>query len=372
MPSSNKTDEVRPEGGWSSSELTSRARSIPSLDGLRALAIALVLLAHLGEDRVTNARLSAYLFELGQVGVSLFFVISGFLITFLLEKEKTLTKSIDLKVFYIRRTFRIFPPFYVYLAIVLILWAFGFQENWPSIIASATYTWNYYLKSHGALLSSTSSLSLEEQFYLLWPFCMKAMRLRDARRLAVLLILLMPFSRALTGYFFPAVHASGKVSIMLHSRLDTLMFGCLLALLWRSERFSHFTKHALRPWSLQASWIAALIVLPLGTLFLGIAYRLVYLSLLGVALTWMLIYVVRRPTTLAGRFLNWAPIKYVGVLSYSLYLYQQMFTGFFFRNVPLNLVCAFGAAICSYYCVEKPSLGLRDRILHQRRVESRA
>ena len=253
----------------------------------------------------------------------------------------------------------------MYLLIVLGLWFFGVAEDWKSVLASATYTWNYYPHALGGLLESTWSLSLEEQFYLFWPFCLKFMKLRHVRWLALGLIVLMPFSRVATFLLFPGAHAAGKISGMLHTRLDTMMFGCVLALCWRSERFKGLAHRLLAPWTFQFAWLAAFVALPMLALYLGSAYKFCYLTLSAMALTWVLLYVVRRPTRFAGRFLNAPPLRYVGIVSYSLYLYQQMFTGYFTKNLLLNLAGMSVATLLSYYLVEKPSLVLRDRVLRR-------
>ncbi len=353
------------DGEAGSTSAITHSRSIPSLDGLRAAAILLVIVAHCWENVVKVHRVGAYLFELGAAGVYLFFIVSGFLITFLLIQEKTSSGNVNLKSFYFRRTLRIFPPFYAYLVVVVILGAFGIQENWGSLLAAATYTSNYYLPPIGGLLAATWTLSLEEQFYLCWPLCVKSLTLEKARMLTVCLILLMPFSRALTAYFFPALHAMGRVSGMLQTRLDTLMFGCLLALLLRDRKWTDSLRKALRPWNFQLALAMAFIVLPVLHGYLGIVYRFFYLTLNGIALTWTIVYVVLKPETLAGRILNLRPIKYVGVLSYGIYLYQQVFVTIRLSFL-LVFICSFGAAVCSYYLVERPALRLRDRVLQRR------
>jgi len=146
----------------------STSRSIPSLDGLRAASVAVVIVGHSlaylhGEaNRFPYLQLS----ELGQSGVDAFFVISGFLITYLLLKEKDATGTISLRNFYFRRFFRIFPPFYAYLAVVGILWVAGLaRQDVRAFLSAATYTWNYAPHATSWLLAHTWSLSLEEQFY---------------------------------------------------------------------------------------------------------------------------------------------------------------------------------------------------------------
>jgi peptidoglycan/LPS O-acetylase OafA/YrhL len=141
---------------------------IPSLDGIRAVAVALVLACHYGNDFGISD-----FFNVGDLGVRIFFVISGFLITSLLLKELKQAGSIDLKRFYFRRTLRIFPPFYFYLGAMLALSALGLCNlTFRGALPAFTYTSNYWTEWNlsGFVTSHSWSLATEEQFYLIWPF----------------------------------------------------------------------------------------------------------------------------------------------------------------------------------------------------------
>src|SRR5579862_2112977 len=128
-----------------SASVASASRSIPSLDGLRACSVAMVIVSHYlayGSDpRFRFPKIS----WLGFSGVDVFFVISGFLITGLLVRESDKTGNISLRNFYFRRFFRIFPPFYVFMLVIAILWAKGIVTTTvPAFVSAATYTSNYW------------------------------------------------------------------------------------------------------------------------------------------------------------------------------------------------------------------------------------
>src|SRR5579872_915461 len=139
---------------------------IPSLDGLRAISIALVFLGHIVATRGAPQALNPFI-HVGNLGVKVFFVISGFLITTLLLKEYSRTGRVSLRGFYTRRTLRIFPAFYTYVGIIIILHLLGFvalREN--DLIHAITYTMNYQVTREWEL-NHLWSLAVEEQFYLL-------------------------------------------------------------------------------------------------------------------------------------------------------------------------------------------------------------
>jgi peptidoglycan/LPS O-acetylase OafA/YrhL len=297
---------------------------------------------------------------LGQSGVDVFFVISGFLITYLLLKEFEATGTIRLKMFYLRRSFRIFPPFYAYLAVVGILWIVGLDpQDVRNFISAATYTWDYQPHAAGYLLAHTWSLSLEEQFYLLWPPCLVLLGKKRSTYLALSVILLSPVSRGLTYVLAPSVR--GNEGIMLHTRLDTLMFGCAMALLWKEARFNRLVEKLLHPALFAFSIFYISILAPCLSARFDARYDwTIGYTLRGLLISIVLLYVVRKPISFPGRMLNLGPVRHIGIISYSLYLWQQMFTGPHSLLFPLNLILIWACAELSYWLVERPSYRLRD------------
>jgi peptidoglycan/LPS O-acetylase OafA/YrhL len=341
------------------------SRSIPSLDGLRAISVMMVISAHMNAPLtrlIPSLPFWLYL-DWGALGVQVFFVISGFLITHLLLKELSATGTVRLRRFYFRRALRIFPPFYLYLAVALALTLAGFfPGSGRAFVVAGTYTWNY-LGGGSDLLEHTWSLSLEEQFYLLWPAALLYFGPRKSATLAVWVIVLSPLSRIVTYYAAP--HHRALLNAMLHTGLDSIMVGCLLALLWRNERFNAWVETWVRGPVVLLATVVVFILAPIGPeyRFQG-RYSLVFgYSLNAVCLALILVYLVRNPKSVVGRVMNTPALRHLGVISYSVYLWQQLFTGanalkFFPWSLPAILACA----ELSYWLVERPSLRLRDRL----------
>jgi peptidoglycan/LPS O-acetylase OafA/YrhL len=183
---------------------SSQAPRIPSLDGIRALSIYLVLLAHLkGTAGFPIANGRSTIGDIGELGVRIFFVISGFIITKLLLQELEQSGAISLRRFYLRRTLRIFPASYCYLAVIGLISAFGFLSVTGSDLRNgAVYLMNY-AKTRSWSVGHMWSLSVEEQFYLLWPAVVCAFGRIRAMQAAALLVVLAPVSRVVIWYAFP-------------------------------------------------------------------------------------------------------------------------------------------------------------------------
>lgn len=189
-----------------SSRMTlARNPRIPSLDGLRAISITMVLAGHAasGISVLRDHPLLSYTLFNGNRGVSVFFVISGFLITSLLLEEQGLTGRISLRNFYVRRAFRILPPFWVFLIGVVLFWKLGvFATQWHYLAVSFTFLRDYIAGDWWT--GHSWSLSVEEQFYLLWPATLVLIGRRKSLWLASLLIFAAPVTRVLSHLFVTA------------------------------------------------------------------------------------------------------------------------------------------------------------------------
>jgi peptidoglycan/LPS O-acetylase OafA/YrhL len=342
---------------------------LPSLDGLRAVSICMVVIGHCsGTVTALNHSASVVLafLGLGRLGVSIFFVISGFLITTLLVREQHTMHSINLKDFYIRRAFRIFPGFYAYWLVALGLTLLGYTHlSHSDLISAAVYIWNY-VPRHVCnwCLGHTWSLSVEEQFYLLWPLILKFFGPKRGKWTALAVVLVAPLIRVASYFFLPSTRP--RIPIMLHTRADSLMIGAFLALVCLNEDHLNILKRMARSWAIPLAALCFVAIDTALTLHFKGAYVIsVEYSLQNLAIALLIAHVVFYDKTITGRILNNRVVVHVGVISYSLYLWQQLFlttsnttfTGMF----PWNIVCAFLVAELSYYLLEKPFLRWRKR-----------
>jgi peptidoglycan/LPS O-acetylase OafA/YrhL len=335
-------------------------RSIPSLDGLRAFAVVSVILGH-SEAKVLDSFPILTPFRHGEIGVALFFVISGFLFTHLLLKEQDETGHIHLQRFYLRRTLRIFPPFYAYVAVVAMLTAAGsFSVSGGAFLSALTYTWNF--NNHGDLwiFGHLWSLSLEEQFYLIWPTCLVHLSRRVILQGALIFFCLAPVGRIVVFLLVPNFQKSLHLTLFLLP--DHFLMGCLMALTSRKNAYEGLFRAVLRP---QYAMLATLYLLIAGPI-LNHHYRafrpIIGYSCEAVCIGIVLVYVVTRPTSWPGQFLNLRVVRHVGAISYSLYLWQQMFTGPETARggrFPINLLLILGCAELSYWLIERPSIRWR-------------
>ncbi|MCU1321250.1 MAG: acyltransferase 3 [Acidobacteriaceae bacterium] len=343
------------------------SRNIPSLDGLRALAILLVIFAHsswyLPASMTQNSIFQSVIGN-GYHGVAVFFVISGYLITTLLLREFSKTGTVSLKHFYFRRTMRIFPPFYFLLLVMGILWAAHIiPQDVRSFIASLTYTWAYYPSAHGYFITHTWSLSIEEQFYLIWPFVFVALHRRDRLiQASALMVVLMPLVRVLFYFVLPSLR--GHEFYMVQGWIDTMMVGCLLALLKHQGKWDQWQHKYVNGWTVSVMVFIAFYVNPMVTAALpkrpaGVFAIAISPTITAICIGGMLLFLIGTKNRVLLFLFNNRVIRHIGVLSYSLYLWQQMFMSQHLSLLPYGYLYALAAAEFSFWLVEKPSLSLR-------------
>ncbi|HET6841832.1 MAG TPA: acyltransferase [Candidatus Angelobacter sp.] len=345
---------------------------IPTLDGWRASAILGVILAHSlrGLSDTSLHGMTPDLVRLGQNGVSIFFGLSGFLISVRLLEEFQKTGSISLKRFYLRRAFRILPPALVYLVLLGALgWLVRLAIS-PGEWASSMFFARNYVPVGAGLGFYTEhfwSLAVEEHFYLLWPILLAALGQRQLRWIVPILIAAVSIWRNIEfhhGYLaalLPGVEPSQRTDV----RVDSLLCGCMVALLMQIPEFREWSKRILQ-WPVFMLLGGCYLALVMGWVNLHLS------ALLAASICPVLIVAtVLHPQNFAGRLLEWLPFRWIGRLSYSLYLWQQLFIiGFvkgassleWLQKFPVNLAALVLIALASYYLIERPLIRLGHRL----------
>lgn len=328
---------------------------IRGLDGLRALAIGMVLADHVVLSSAKSAGGESGP-ALGWLGVNIFFVISGFLITTLLLREQDRAGSFDLRRFYQRRALRILPVFYLYIGVMaLARWAGWLHFGWHELLAPSLFAGNL-ISRHSWVLGHFWSLSAEEQFYLLWPAVLLAAGRTRAGVIAAAVWLLSPL------WFLLCWHAGLPTLGTWFVEEQFIAAGCLLALLHGWLHQQGWYGSWLTPRALVALLpaVAVLTALARGTS----GGHLARLAMVPLALCLALLADVAMSAPAIGRRLDWAPLAWVGTLSYSLYVWQQPFlqagsgSGL---SALWNLLAAVAAACLSYYGWERYFIRLKRR-----------
>lgn len=343
---------------------------LPTLDGWRAIAIALVITDHAFNSSVCGAGSTTWCnaLKIGQTGVNLFFGISGYLITSRLLRERDLTGEISRSAFYIRRAFRILPAALTYLAGVALLAACGFiVVSRRELLGSLFFYRNYLGPQAGFYTTHFWSLSVEEHFYILWPSLLIALCLWVPRRAAA-----VTFGSAL------AIAAWRQVAL-LHSvvvtggldrnfnmrtdvRLDALLLGASAALaLWTSPALRRFVDSVRLGW-----WCCVAAIYVVVAAHFGLRPTVWEGALVPALLVWT----VAHPSSAVGRILERPVLRWVGRVSYSLYVWQQ----FFFppwtmaapwprlQRWPLAVPATLACATASYYLIERPMIKLGHQL----------
>ncbi|MHB8636570.1 MAG: acyltransferase family protein [Fimbriimonadaceae bacterium] len=339
---------------------------IPYLDGLRGYSILCVVVSHAGPSLPWPIHpVILVLFANADLGVRTFFVISGYLITALLLKERAAVARIDIGGFYRRRVARIFPVFYAYVAVIVILTVAGEALiGWPRFLAAATFTWNYGAvwwppgtgSVYDALLGHFWTLSLEEQFYLLMPVSLLVLGPGRLRGVVAVLLVIMPVVRLVSYFATPTLR--GQLGMMLHTGIDQIAWGCGLALVFEGpSRLKAYLARA-------GAWFPALLaaavfvvapVLAARVRGAGILFRpTIECASVALFLAWLL----AAPRPSLGRVLDFRPLVWLGLISYGLYIWQQVFLMFPGERpwipFPLNILAALVTAIISYFAIEQP------------------
>ncbi|HEY3823298.1 MAG TPA: acyltransferase [Bryobacteraceae bacterium] len=301
---------------------------LPGLDGWRAIAIFAVICSHDPDSHGIGFLNTWRMHQVGWAGVDLFFAISGLLICSRLLEEEQMNGRISLRGFYTRRVFRIFPAAYAFLAVCL---ALGFSHqipgSLPATLAAALMIRNYWgiysgVPPNELYTDHFWSLSVEEHFYLILPAVLVFVRRR---------ILLLAIMSAAAFSWFLLFIRYGKVTNSLSLsrtdlRLHGLLIPALLALVLARPGIRDFARRWVRPWF----WIALVCILGTTIHRLSLGLRI---GVVGICFPFLVLSTLLHPQSIACRILEWKPLRYVGRLSYGIYLWQQIFM---FRSAPIR------------------------------------
>jgi peptidoglycan/LPS O-acetylase OafA/YrhL len=340
---------------------------ISSLDGIRAVAFLIVFISHAGLRNLVP----------GGFGVTIFFCLSGFLITTLLRIEYERYGSIDLRAFYIRRSFRILPLLYLTLAFALLLGILGQASGEITVagVLSQVFHWsNYYLIAHGpdSVVAGTIvlwSLAVEEHFYLVFPLLFRFASKRFSRStqawiLACLCALCLVWRLIL---IFVLHRPDVRTELGTDTRFDGLLLGCLMAIV---------ANPALNDWPALSSKrirLAASLSIPVllfTFLYRNESFRATWrYSLQGIALLPLFVYAIRDRGSIVFRILNLRWMTMLGVLSYGLYLVHSVLLEWFTAHLHASKLAVGIVTFCSALAVakllqigiERPLLKFRKR-----------
>ena len=323
-----------------------RSRRVPLLDGIRGVAVLLVITSHALGPEVE---------PMGAVGVTVFFVLSGYLITTLLLEEQGLTGRISRPRFYARRARRLLPALGVLLSAELAWRVAADVSLTPTMIAGA-YGTNIALALglDASSLGHTWSLALEEQFYLLWPLLLPLLMRRrpmvtitcaaTASALGrVLLYLLAPWP---VSFFGPL------------TRADAILVGCAVAIAIRQ---------GWRPSKPRLAAGVGALLLAVSSATMGMPAAVVLIAPAAIATALLIAWATSGPADALASTLSWSPLRYTGRISYGLYLWHPLVLSLALdRHLPVlafTIVGSFSIATVSWLVVERPMLRVQPETL---------
>jgi peptidoglycan/LPS O-acetylase OafA/YrhL len=345
---------------------------VPALDGIRAISILMVIISHMAE----RGGFKYGKMVPGGMGVTVFFFISGYLITALLFKELYKTNTINFKAFFLRRILRLYPPLLLMLTILLsYILIIGKPIPYTEVFASLFYYENYFMvysavkdKYFGVIWS----LSIEEHFYLVWPvlFIVFNKSKKGFTALAVLLIIIPLICRLYIASQYDASKLSDLITYYLtHCRFDAIAFGCLSAVLLNYSSKEDYIKLTQYYFSIILAIILLLVSLTFRNEFFRQTYRY---TLQGIALFILLPGILspqKHVYTAVKNALSGNLIVFIGKLSYSIYLFHWVAIQVTPRLLPqkylwllVNIVITIVLSLFSYLIIEKPLMKFKNNI----------
>jgi len=321
------------------------SQRIPALDGWRGIAILLVLADH--TQAAFLGRYARPWTQTGQHGVTLFFVLSGFLIT------GKLLEGQSLRTFYIRRFFRLMPAAWSYLAFLgMVELLLHLRVVSLSGVVSCIFFFRNYSSSHLLATGHFWSLSMEEQFYLVWPCLLLLAGFKKARWVAVV----GAIACAVYRFLFWSHYSHQWLSFRTEVRCDALLVGCLLALLFHDAKLRAVITRASKYLALPALAVFAFCITQFP--WLPPLYE-------DVAIAILLAASVAYPHGVLARLMSLPPLAWLGLVSYSIYVWQQFFFKYRGADVTATMIAIMPIfALGSYHLIEKPCIRFGHRLTH--------
>lgn len=349
----------------------------PGLDGIRGIAILIVVLRHAAGQLVERLPPAIewhfYVFANGNLGVTIFFVLSGYLITLVLAREADSPLEVILKNFYFKRVLRIFPAFFFYLVVILALALLSkIQLNMNAWFAAFFFVMNYF---HGRpdshLVGHTWSLAVEEQFYIIWPlfFYWVTRKLDQRFKILIFLLACAPLVRALQRVatsIFDLNWIHWDLNSMFHTRYDSLLIGCVLALLIDNVKFQNWMrKYFSRDW-IYLFLVPCILLLPEVPLSQLKIKNFMFEDFFVLPIQNLLIACcIWRAYNYFGKILDFifcfGPLRYLGKISFSVYLWHLLFLNIEHFSIFFKLVFVILAGFFSYQFIERPFLKLKEK-----------
>jgi peptidoglycan/LPS O-acetylase OafA/YrhL len=337
--------------------MQAKSNYIPALDGLRAFAIFTLLLGH-----AVDSRAHSRLCGIGRIGVHLFLAISGYLLTTSLLREYANSGRISLRNFYIRFVFRGLPPALFYLGIIWLLARTGLVLcSWTAIRAALFFYTDYApFTEFGWRVGHLFSLAVEAHFYMLWPALLLLFGIRKGGRTAAIGAVTIILWRILDDRFrilAHLFHAPWLTENLYRTDLvaDVIFWGCFLAFYLRStERISLSPLYSTAIAGTAAVFLVSSIFWQMPhTAFLILLFPAVLIGAIVIA-----------PNTPLARLLELPILRFFGKLSFSLYIWQQLFLGGPGPRlpVPFALIAVLACSYFSYKVIEQPCIRLGRRL----------
>jgi peptidoglycan/LPS O-acetylase OafA/YrhL len=354
---------------------------ITALDGARGISILLVIYGHLVTSRYWDGASISLHYRwadtLATLGVDIFFVISGFIITTLALRERETVGEFSASGFYIRRVLRIIPPYFSYLLCILVLSAFGaIAQTTPQTLTAAAFACNLPEADCGNFTGHSWSLAYEEQYYVCFPllflcFARSIRALLGALLIVLLGLPLIRYALNLGDVWFLIGHAAFSVSFICIGALTAVCAGRVRRL--TASRYAPYASLIVACALACLLWLDVFSHAHPDIPRLGKLRVLLVPTLEPVCVAWLVLASVYGRNWIT-RVLNSVPLQFLGMISYSLYLWQQPFTrtpalvpGASWLNfAPLMLVFA----ALSYYFIERPAIRLGKRIMASRHANS--